>query len=86
MADTATPLLADEGDDEVEQAEAWRGVETVEVSCDLLLAARQLLQLLRRVHAHPCLYQGPAVARAIYRFENLHPTDGMLASSMQCDH
>lgn len=64
----SVPLLMEEGADEMEQARAWRAVDSVRVSVDLSLASAQLLRLLRRVDRRGDLYLGPAVAKAIQRY------------------
>eukprot|EP00897_Mesotaenium_endlicherianum_P003826 jgi/Mesen1/3471/ME000195S02622 len=40
------------------------------ISLDLVTAAKRQLQLLQAVDRFPCLYQGPAVAQAIRRYEH----------------
>ncbi|CAI7879289.1 unnamed protein product [Closterium sp. NIES-53] len=64
-----TPLLAEEEEDELEMAKAWKAVEAVRVSADLPAAAKQLITLLRRVDQNGRLYAGPAVKDAIRRYE-----------------
>ncbi|GJP59388.1 hypothetical protein CLOP_g11709 [Closterium sp. NIES-67] len=64
-----TPLLAEEEEDELEMAKAWKAVEAVRVSVDLPAAAKQLMTLLRRVDQHGRLYAGQAVKDAIRRYE-----------------
>ncbi|CAI5516010.1 unnamed protein product [Closterium sp. Naga37s-1] len=64
-----TPLLAEEEEDELEMAKAWKAVEAVRVSADLPAAAKQLITLLRRVDQSGRLYAGPAVKDAIRRYE-----------------
>jgi len=61
----SVPLLMEEGADEMEQARAWKAVDSVRVSADLSLAADQLLRLLRRVDRRGTSTRGPPLQKAI---------------------
>ncbi|KAH9299412.1 hypothetical protein KI387_031094 [Taxus chinensis] len=54
--------------DSYQEAE-WRKAQAIDISCDLVAAAKYQLAFLALVDQYPCLYQGPAVERAIYRYE-----------------
>eukprot|EP01018_Ginkgo_biloba_P035013 Gb_25938 [translate_table: standard] len=54
--------------DSSQEAE-WKKAQAISISCDLVGAAKQQLKFLASVDRYPCLYQGPAVERAITRYE-----------------
>eukprot|EP00250_Pteridium_aquilinum_P030037 c40544_g1_i1 orf=2-748(-) len=51
------------------QANNWSLAQSITFSIPLVPASLQLLRLLAEVDCHRCLYQGPAVSRAIQRYE-----------------
>lgn len=46
----------------------WLEAQKIETSVDLLAAAKQQLLFLAAVDRNRCLYDGPALERAIYRY------------------
>lgn len=52
--------------DSLQEAE-WRKAQAMYITCDLVAAAKAQLVFLASVDRYPCLYQGPAVERAIQR-------------------
>ena len=67
MADSDTPLLVEEEEDEVEVAKAWSAVEAVQLSVDLFSAVRQLQLLLWRVGRQNAFLSQVATRLAIHR-------------------
>ncbi|CAA7039014.1 unnamed protein product [Microthlaspi erraticum] len=55
-------------DKEKDQEVNWLEAQKIEISVDLLAAAKQQLQFLETVDRHRWLYQGPALERAVYRY------------------
>lgn len=51
------------------QETEWRKAQAMHMTGDLVVAAKQQLLFLASVDRYPCLYQGPAVERAIQRYE-----------------
>lgn len=45
----------------------WAKAQQVEVSVDLVAAAKQQLKFLAAVDRNRCLYEGPILQRAVYR-------------------
>ncbi|KAH6558605.1 hypothetical protein KP509_1Z055100 [Ceratopteris richardii] len=55
-----------------QQDKHWRCAQSLELGIDLIVAARSQLRFLSDVDSNPAdLYRGPAVQRAISRYENL---------------
>ncbi|GLJ46990.1 hypothetical protein SUGI_0991820 [Cryptomeria japonica] len=52
------------------QEAEWEKAQAIGISCDLVAAAKYHLEFLALVGQYPCLYRGPAVQRAIYRYEH----------------
>ena len=46
----------------------WVEAQKIETSVDLLATAKQQLLFLAAVDRNRCLYDGPALSRAIYRY------------------
>lgn len=55
--------------DSFQEAE-WRKAQAMHITCDLVATAKAQLVFLASVDRNPCLYQGPAVERALQRYEN----------------
>ncbi|CAH8382219.1 unnamed protein product [Eruca vesicaria subsp. sativa] len=55
-------------DEEMNQKQEWLEAQKIEISVDLFAAAKQQLQFLAAVDRNRCLYAGPALERAIYRY------------------
>ncbi|GAB4848832.1 hypothetical protein Ancab_003626 [Ancistrocladus abbreviatus] len=53
---------------EMEQEREWAEAQKIVVSVDLVAAAKQQLQFLAAVDRNRCLYGGPVLQRAIYRY------------------
>ncbi|KAG2696055.1 hypothetical protein I3760_07G041000 [Carya illinoinensis] len=53
---------------EVEQEFEWNEAQKIEINVDLVAAAKRHLQFLAAVDRNRCLYDGPALERAIYRY------------------
>lgn len=51
------------------QAKAWEAAQALPISVDLVAAANEELRMLEEVDRLQCLYEGPAVKRAIDRYE-----------------
>lgn len=54
---------------EKRSVEELRAAQRISLSLDLVLAAKRHLGLLRTIDSLPCLHRGPAVTRAIQRYE-----------------
>lgn len=52
---------------EMEQEFEWVEAQKIEISVDLVPAAKQQLKFLSAVDKNRWLYEGPALKRAIYR-------------------
>ena len=50
-----------------EQEREWQVTQSIEVDMDLIAAAKQHLNMLRDVDKWQCLYNGPALTRAVDR-------------------
>lgn len=68
MADGDVPLLLDEGEDLAEQDEAWKAVEEIFFSIDLLEASIILLKKIAEWKKYPYLFTESAIQRAVSRF------------------
>ncbi|KAF8092150.1 hypothetical protein N665_0423s0035 [Sinapis alba] len=55
-------------DQEMDQKLEWLEAQKIEISVDLFAAAKQQLQFLAAVDRNRWLYEGPALERAIYRY------------------
>jgi hypothetical protein len=60
-------------DKEKEQTLEWNEAQKIDISVDLLAAAKKHLLFLGAVDRNRCLYDGPALQRAIYRFKSISP-------------
>lgn len=67
--ESETPLLAEEAEDFNGQEEALRKRDEVKISVDLAGGGRQLEGILREVDRRRELYGGPAVQKAVQRYE-----------------
>lgn len=47
---------------------AWLEAQKIVISVDLVAAAKQQLQFLAAVDKNRCLYEGPLLSKAIYRY------------------
>lgn len=56
--------------DELQQHKSWNSAQSIAFRVDLIAAAKAQLRFLAAVDRHPCLYEGPAVKRAVHRYEN----------------
>lgn len=52
---------------EKQQELEWLEAQKIGISVDLVAAAKRQLQFLAAVDKNRCLYEGPALQRAIYR-------------------
>lgn len=68
MGDAETPLLLEEGDDEMEQAKAWKALQFIQLSVDLESAAHSLMSLLRHVDSLGSLYADEVLEKSIERY------------------
>lgn len=59
---------------EMKCVEEQRAAQRINLSVDLVLAAKRHLGLLRTIDSLPCLHRGPAVMRAIQRCLPSHPS------------
>ncbi|KAJ4822729.1 Glycine-rich domain-containing protein 1 [Turnera subulata] len=57
-----------EAERETQQEIEWLEAQKIVISVDLLAAAKQQLKFLAAVDKNRCLYEGPALEKAIYRY------------------
>lgn len=61
-------LLQEAQEQEKQSVEEQRAALRINLSVDLVLAAKRHLGLLRTIDSLPCLHRGPGVTRAIHRY------------------